>query len=80
MGLKARREFAAFPGVGEKVLNRLEAVFRRRFKTVEKIELGIKHGQVGSELGHGVLPVCAKALAQLVNLEFGEGLGFGICQ
>ena len=40
-------------GVGEQVLDRLEAVGRRRGKAVEEVVLRVEHAEVGGEAGHG---------------------------
>jgi len=38
--------------IGEQILNRLEAILGRCFETVQKIHVGVHHGQVGGKLRH----------------------------
>ena len=54
IALESGSQLLRAPGVGEQVLDGLETVFGRRFKALQKRQLGVHQRKIGGKLGHGV--------------------------
>ena len=54
IALEAGRQLLWGPGVGKQILDGLETIFGRRFKALQKRQLGVHQRKIGGKLGHDV--------------------------